>query len=66
MTFSKKGTKITPQTHIRKFEILNFSDNNSKITMIHNFLTASYRSRGPRNRKVVAVGVVMYSYLLTS
>ena len=33
VTFSEKGTKITPLTHIRKFEILHFSDNISKITM---------------------------------
>ena len=34
VTFSEKGTKITPQTHIWKFEILHFSDSISKITMI--------------------------------
>ena len=37
VTFSEKRTKITPQTHIWKFEILHFSDNISKITMIQNF-----------------------------
>ena len=25
VTFSEKGTKIAPKTHIRKFEILDFS-----------------------------------------
>jgi len=35
--FSEKGTKITTQTHIQKFEILHFLDNISKITMIQNF-----------------------------
>jgi len=34
VTFSKKGTKITPKTHIIKFEILYFSDNISKIFRI--------------------------------
>ena len=33
VTFSEKGTKITPKTHIRKFEILHFSDFISKIKM---------------------------------
>ena len=37
VTFSEKETKITPQTHIRKFEILYFSDNISKVTGIQNF-----------------------------
>ena len=37
MTFSKKVTKITRQTHIRKIQILHFSDNITKIPMIPNF-----------------------------
>ena len=37
-TFSEKGIKITPQTHIWKFEILHFLDNKSKAAMIQNFL----------------------------
>ena len=39
VTFSEKGTKITSQTHIQKFEILHFSDNISKITMIQIFFS---------------------------
>ena len=34
VTFSEKGTKITPQTHIQKFEILHFSDIISKDIII--------------------------------
>ena len=34
LTFSEKGTKVKPQTHVGKFEILHFSDNINKITMI--------------------------------
>ena len=37
VTYSEKGTKITSQTHIQKFEILHFSDKISKITMIQKF-----------------------------
>ena len=37
VTFSEKGTKNVPKIQIRKFEILHFSDNISKITMIQNF-----------------------------
>ena len=37
VSFSEKGTKIPPQTHIQKFEILHFTDNISKITLIYNF-----------------------------
>ena len=37
VTFSEKRTKINPQTHIQKFEILHFLDNISKFTMIQNF-----------------------------
>ena len=36
MTFFEKGTKITSQTNIEKFEILHFSDNISKIIAIQN------------------------------
>ena len=34
VTFFEKGTKISPQTHILKFEIPYFSDNVSKIALI--------------------------------
>jgi len=37
VTFSEKGTKITHQTHLQKFEILHFSDNISRITIIKIF-----------------------------
>ena len=38
VNFYDKGTKIISQTHTRKIEILHFSDNTSKIKMIHKFV----------------------------
>ena len=42
--FFWEWNKLTPQTHIRKFEILYFSDNISKITMIQNFFCSEKRT----------------------